>query len=486
MKFSSRVAWGASSPTNGRRRCRSQGASGSSSATTASSLAPATAGGSVSRIPASALTISPSAQNVIPSPYGRQRPCRQRTRSGIGIDERAQLGDQPALAHARLPDDRDQPDRAVPDRPFERVPEEPHLRIPADQWAGRRPGDVGPEARPGRHGAPDRDGLGPALDRGGVEGLVVEDPLGGSVRRLGHDDPAFRRDGLEAGSDVRHVADDDASGLVMGTRADQGLSGVHTDPHGEFQRGIDRVQVGDLIQDPQGGANRSFRVVLMGDRRAEHPLHGVTDELLDRPAVACSAAVSRSKYGSIRARMSSGSASSDAAVNPTRSQNRTVTTLRWSATRAGTVPKPAPHERQNFARSGLSSPHVGQAATDRLYVDGSRPSRRPVLDGLDGQRWSATSRVDSSARPGGSNRTSRAYTERVTSPRSSVDQSRRLLSAQPETLQSNLIMPEPTVFLSSKFPPCSIIRPTSPKGVAMGAVKALTADGLFIGQTPNF
>jgi hypothetical protein len=57
---------------------------------------------------------------------------------------------------------------------------------------------------------------------------------------------------------------------------------------------------------------------------------------------------------------------------------------------------------------------------------------------------------------------------------------------QPETLQSNLIMPEPTVFLSSKFPPCSIIRPTSPKGVAMGAVKALTADGLFIGQTPDF
>lgn len=57
---------------------------------------------------------------------------------------------------------------------------------------------------------------------------------------------------------------------------------------------------------------------------------------------------------------------------------------------------------------------------------------------------------------------------------------------QPETLQSNLIMPEPTVFLSSKFPPCSIIRPTSPRGVAMGAVKALTADGLFIGQTPDF
>src|SRR5579872_614804 len=57
---------------------------------------------------------------------------------------------------------------------------------------------------------------------------------------------------------------------------------------------------------------------------------------------------------------------------------------------------------------------------------------------------------------------------------------------QPETLQSNLIMPEPTVFLSKKLPVCSIIRPTATKGVAMGAVKALTADGLFIGQPHYF
>jgi hypothetical protein len=53
-------------------------------------------------------------------------------------------------------------------------------------------------------------------------------------------------------------------------------------------------------------------------------------------------------------------------------------------------------------------------------------------------------------------------------------------------LQANLIMPEPTDFLSRKFPPCSIIRPTNTKGVAMGAIKGLTADGLFIGQSPDF
>ena len=55
-----------------------------------------------------------------------------------------------------------------------------------------------------------------------------------------------------------------------------------------------------------------------------------------------------------------------------------------------------------------------------------------------------------------------------------------------EDSQTNLIMPEPTVFLNKNFHKCSIIRPTETKGAAMGALKALTGDGLFIGQTPGF
>jgi hypothetical protein len=55
-----------------------------------------------------------------------------------------------------------------------------------------------------------------------------------------------------------------------------------------------------------------------------------------------------------------------------------------------------------------------------------------------------------------------------------------------EDFQTNLIMPEPTIFLSRKFPPVSIIRPTETEGAAMGALKALTADGLFIGQSKEF
>jgi hypothetical protein len=55
-----------------------------------------------------------------------------------------------------------------------------------------------------------------------------------------------------------------------------------------------------------------------------------------------------------------------------------------------------------------------------------------------------------------------------------------------EDFQTNLIMPEPTVFLNRSFPVVSIIRPTGTEGAAMAALNALTADGLFIGQPPAF
>jgi hypothetical protein len=60
------------------------------------------------------------------------------------------------------------------------------------------------------------------------------------------------------------------------------------------------------------------------------------------------------------------------------------------------------------------------------------------------------------------------------------------LNADGELLQTNLIMPEPTIFLDRRFPICSIIRPTETDGAAMGALNALTDDGLFIGQSAEF
>jgi hypothetical protein len=62
-----------------------------------------------------------------------------------------------------------------------------------------------------------------------------------------------------------------------------------------------------------------------------------------------------------------------------------------------------------------------------------------------------------------------------------------LTTGQPETLQSNLIMPEPCEFISPSLPPCSIIRPTSPGQLdATGVINSFIADGLFRGQSQSF
>jgi hypothetical protein len=62
-----------------------------------------------------------------------------------------------------------------------------------------------------------------------------------------------------------------------------------------------------------------------------------------------------------------------------------------------------------------------------------------------------------------------------------------LREGQPEELQANLIMPEPCQFIDPGLPPCSIIRPIGSQQVsALGAVAALTADGLFRGQSTRF
>jgi hypothetical protein len=55
-----------------------------------------------------------------------------------------------------------------------------------------------------------------------------------------------------------------------------------------------------------------------------------------------------------------------------------------------------------------------------------------------------------------------------------------------QRFQTNLIMPEPTIFLNRNFPKCSIIRPSETDGAATAALNALTADGLFIGQSQAF
>ena len=54
------------------------------------------------------------------------------------------------------------------------------------------------------------------------------------------------------------------------------------------------------------------------------------------------------------------------------------------------------------------------------------------------------------------------------------------------SLQTNLIFPVPCEFISPNLPACAVIRPTNPKGIAMGVVNFLKAMNLFDGQSPEF
>jgi hypothetical protein len=61
-----------------------------------------------------------------------------------------------------------------------------------------------------------------------------------------------------------------------------------------------------------------------------------------------------------------------------------------------------------------------------------------------------------------------------------------LAEGQPESLQANLIMPEPTDFIKG-LPERAIIRPTGLGQIdAIGAINGFIADGLFIGQPKEF
>jgi hypothetical protein len=62
-----------------------------------------------------------------------------------------------------------------------------------------------------------------------------------------------------------------------------------------------------------------------------------------------------------------------------------------------------------------------------------------------------------------------------------------LTSNQPDTLQANLLMPEPCEFISPNLPACAVIRPTDPaQNGAVAAIRGFISDGLFLGQPDGF
>jgi hypothetical protein len=57
----------------------------------------------------------------------------------------------------------------------------------------------------------------------------------------------------------------------------------------------------------------------------------------------------------------------------------------------------------------------------------------------------------------------------------------------PEEFKTNLILPEPTQFISKDLPACSVVRPTlDENGGAVATINSFIADQLFKGQSDRF
>src|SRR6266540_3298331 len=235
-------------PTSGRRWRVTQVTASASSArawrTAWVSLRSTRSAGSLSRMPASVLTISASAQNAIASPYGRERPTRQATSSSSASTAR------PSSATRRL------------------------LPIP---------------------GGPTRVtswGVRALRARSNAACSVTSScsrPTSGPLGRLGDEHGADRRGLLQPRAGGDEVAGDPAGAgplqrAVAGARVDQRLAGGHGDAELHvLPRG---AVAAECLADGEGGAHRPLGVVLTGAGHAADGHGGAADGVLDRAAEA--------------------------------------------------------------------------------------------------------------------------------------------------------------------------------------------------------
>ncbi len=209
-------------------------------------------------------------------------PCRHQV--GLIVEVREELADHPALADARLAEQRHELDGRFARGSRERVLQELELVLPPHERGGRAVMELG--AEPAVRGLRDPDGerLGLALDLHRVERLVVEEVACEPVRALAHQDPADRGHPLQPGSGVHDVPDRDALRGWLRADRDDGDARLDPDPHGEREVVVGLVELLDHGGDAEGAEDRSLRVVLVRDRGAEHGHHRVADELLDGAA----------------------------------------------------------------------------------------------------------------------------------------------------------------------------------------------------------
>ena len=193
------------------------------------------------------------------------------------LDQLVELEHEPALADSGYADQGDELGRPLLQHAAQGVPEQIHLAAPPDQ-----PGPVDAlDARPGPRceRLPRRDGPGLALRLDRVDLPILDRPLGCPVGLLADDDLVGGRGGLEPGCGVDDVAGRERlPRLRPGLERDECLAGVDADPD------LD-APLPAPVADRERRPNRSLGIVLVRDRRPEDRHHGVSDELLDRPAV---------------------------------------------------------------------------------------------------------------------------------------------------------------------------------------------------------
>ncbi len=199
---------------------------------------------------------------------------------------REQLGDQAALAHARLADDRDQLHGALLGRALERCDQKRLLKLAPDERRFELASDVA--AIPGacRLRAPELKHLRLPLHGDRRQPFVLEHPARGSVRVVGDREAVHRRRALDASGRVDDVAGNNPlPPLRASTERYHRLTRVDPYPHLQVETGIGLVQLHDRIKDRKARAYRPLGVVLVRHRSAAHSHHRVADELLHRGAV---------------------------------------------------------------------------------------------------------------------------------------------------------------------------------------------------------
>ena len=246
----------------------------------------ACSGSSVSRIPACAFTISPSAQKRDPIPVGQASslPPGEARFPFLGVCE--ELGDDPTLPDPRLSHHGDELHRPSLTRPVEQLPEPRHFDRTTDVGRVVGSGEIDADPRERRAGMEHAHRLRLALQRGGRQLLVVEDGRGRFVRGEADRDAHLRGDRLDPRRGVDGISGEHPLPRTRrDPQADEGLPAVDAHPQAQ-RRAADRFELLRSLDDPQARADGTLRIVLVRGRHAEHPDDRVSDELLHHATVA--------------------------------------------------------------------------------------------------------------------------------------------------------------------------------------------------------